>query len=71
MFARLGGDEFAIVQVNDVEQSETAETLAGRIIELLAEPFSVNGNVVNIGVSIGIALAPEHGFYADDSVEDG
>jgi diguanylate cyclase (GGDEF)-like protein/PAS domain S-box-containing protein len=66
IFARLGGDEFAIVQVNDVEQSETAETLASRIIELLAEPFSVSGNVVNIGVSIGIALAPEHGFYADD-----
>ena len=40
--------------------------LAGRIVELLGEPFFMNGNVVNIGASIGIALAPEHGFYADD-----
>ncbi len=66
ILARLGGDEFAIIQVNDINQSDAAETLAGRIIELIAEPFSVGGNVVNIGASIGIALAPEHGFYGDD-----
>ena len=66
ILARLGGDEFAIIQVNDINQSDAAETLAGRIIELIAEPFSVSGNVVNIGASIGIALAPEHGFYGDD-----
>ena len=62
----MGGDEFAIVQINDTDQGDAAETLAGRIIELLGEPFFVSGNVVNIGASIGIALAPEHGFYADD-----
>jgi diguanylate cyclase (GGDEF)-like protein/PAS domain S-box-containing protein len=66
LLARLGGDEFAIVQINDTDQGDAAETLAGRIVELLGEPFFVNGNVVNIGASIGIALAPEHGFYADD-----
>ena len=66
VLARLGGDEFAIIQVNDINQSVAAETLAGRIIELIAEPFFVSGNVVNIGASIGIALAPEHGFYGDD-----
>jgi diguanylate cyclase (GGDEF)-like protein len=66
VLARLGGDEFAIVQVNDANQSDAAETLAARIIDLIAEPFSVDGNVVNIGASIGIALAPEHGIHADD-----
>lgn len=66
VLARLGGDEFAIIQVTDADQGDAAETLASRVIELIAEPFSVSGNVVNIGASIGIALAPEHGFYADD-----
>jgi diguanylate cyclase (GGDEF)-like protein/PAS domain S-box-containing protein len=66
LLARLGGDEFAIVRINDTDQGDAAEMLAGRIVELLGEPFFVNGNVVNIGASIGIALAPEHGFYADD-----
>jgi len=66
VLARLGGDEFAIILMNDVDQGDAAEALAGRIIELVAEPFSVNANAINIGASIGIALAPEHGFYADD-----
>jgi diguanylate cyclase (GGDEF)-like protein len=66
IFARLGGDEFAILQVNDVDESDAAETLATEIITRLAEPFSVSGNVVGIGASIGIALAPDHGDNADD-----
>ena len=66
ILARLGGDEFAIVQVNDAEQSEAAENLATRIIAVIGEPFSIKGNAVNIGASIGIALAPQHGIHADD-----
>jgi diguanylate cyclase (GGDEF)-like protein len=66
ILARLGGDEFAIVQVNDTEQSEAAENLATRIIAVIGEPFVIKSNPVNIGASIGIALAPEHGIHADD-----
>ena len=66
ILARLGGDEFAIVQVNDTEQSEAAENLATRIIAVIGEPFSIKSNAVNIGASIGIALAPQHGIHADD-----
>ncbi len=66
VLARLGGDEFAIVQVNDVDPGDAAETLATRIIGLIAEPFVIDGNAVNIGTSIGIALAPEHGIHADE-----
>jgi diguanylate cyclase (GGDEF)-like protein len=66
VLARLGGDEFAIVQVNDANHGDAAEALATEIIRLIAEPFSVDGNVISIGTSIGIALAPEHGAHADD-----
>ena len=66
VLARLGGDEFAIVQVNDATTGDGAETLAARIIDLVSEPFSVDGKVVNIGASIGIALAPQHGINASD-----
>jgi diguanylate cyclase (GGDEF)-like protein/PAS domain S-box-containing protein len=64
VLARLGGDEFAVV--HDAGGGVAAETLASRIIELIAEPFLVNGNIVTVGVSVGIALAPEHGCAADD-----
>lgn len=66
VLARLGGDEFAIVQLNDADQSDAAADLAMRIIRQIGEPFSIDEQIVNIGASIGIALAPEHGIHADD-----
>jgi diguanylate cyclase (GGDEF)-like protein len=54
---RLGGDEFAILQF-PLERPEEASALAGRIVKLLAKPFTINGRTVEIGASVGIALAP-------------
>jgi diguanylate cyclase (GGDEF)-like protein len=66
VLARLGGDEFAIVQVGEADPRGAAQLLARRIIALVAEPYSIEGNDVAIGTSIGIALAPEHGIDADE-----
>ena len=65
VLARLGGDEFAIIQSGEPKQRDAAGALADRIIELFAAPFDIDGNEVNIGTSIGIALAPEHGTNPD------
>jgi diguanylate cyclase (GGDEF)-like protein len=64
VLARFGGDEFAIIQENEKNQSEGAIKLALRIIELIQQPFELNGHRVNIGTSIGLAFAPEHGTDA-------
>jgi diguanylate cyclase (GGDEF)-like protein len=61
VLARLGGDEFAIIQENEKNQKEGAISLAVRIIELIEQPFDLNGNKVGIGTSIGMAFAPSHG----------
>jgi diguanylate cyclase (GGDEF)-like protein len=58
--ARLGGDEFAVVQRGG-EQPTGSTRLAHRIIEALGRPFEVDGHVVHIGTSVGIALAPHDG----------
>jgi diguanylate cyclase (GGDEF)-like protein len=63
--ARLGGDEFAIIQENEKNQSEGAILLALRIIALIEQPFEIDGHQVNVGTSIGIAFAPEHGADAE------
>jgi diguanylate cyclase (GGDEF)-like protein/PAS domain S-box-containing protein len=65
VLARLGGDEFAVIQSGESNQRESAGALADRIIEIIAKPFDIDGNNVNIGTSIGIALAPEHGTNPD------
>ena len=56
--ARLGGDEFAAVIAGDMEE---AMTTAARMIERISTPFGINGHVVNISTSIGIAVAPGDG----------
>ncbi len=55
--ARLGGDEFVIIQA-PLGRVEDAGTLAQRIINVLSEPYDLNGHKVVIGASVGIALAP-------------
>lgn len=57
--ARLGGDEFAILLPNN--NREEAILKAQQILESLIEPFSLEGNLLTIAPSIGIALFPEHG----------
>jgi diguanylate cyclase (GGDEF)-like protein len=58
--ARLGGDEFAILQVNTARPDEV-ETLAARIVELVGRPFLIDGQLINVGASVGAALAPGDG----------
>jgi diguanylate cyclase (GGDEF)-like protein/PAS domain S-box-containing protein len=58
--ARLGGDEFAVV-LPHVADSTAAATTARRILGTLEQPFVIEGQVLEVGGSIGIALFPEHG----------
>jgi len=60
LVSRQGGDEFMVVQF-EPSQPESATHLAGRLVEVLARPFVVDGHVLNIGTSIGIALFPQDG----------
>jgi len=61
VLARLGGDEFAIIQAGCDDQRASSVNLATRISKLIAEPFLLPGHRVEIGTSIGVAMAPEHG----------
>ena len=61
--ARLGGDEFAVLL--DVLDRDHAAGAAQRIIGSLSAPFACGDVVIRIGVSIGIALAPEDGDDPD------
>lgn len=62
--ARLGGDEFAILQTG-LPQPHSASALARRLIDIMAEPVFIDGQRLNIGVSVGVSLAPDDGLDAD------
>ena len=55
LVARLGGDEFAVIsQVGD--DIDKVMTLAQRIITAICTPYSISGQNIVIGASIGIAI---------------
>jgi diguanylate cyclase (GGDEF)-like protein len=56
--SRLGGDEFAILLTRNPDD-HVATAVAGRIVDRLREPFTIQGNPVRIGGSVGIALFPD------------
>ncbi|MCP5372750.1 MAG: diguanylate cyclase response regulator [Hyphomicrobiales bacterium] len=58
--ARIGGDEFAIV-LTDVDQEVAAEAVARKILVKMQDPMFLKDNEVYVGVSIGIAMYPQHG----------
>ncbi len=61
--ARFGGDEFAVV-LPGVEL-EQAINISEKIALAMEEPFQIEGNLLSIDVSIGIALYPDHGADSD------
>ena len=53
--ARLGGDEFAIL-IDEVDTVDVARDLGERIVEAMQHPFDIDGQVVRLGVSVGVAF---------------
>jgi diguanylate cyclase (GGDEF)-like protein len=62
--ARLGGDEFAILLVPAPSRPELGR-LAKRIVDLLGRTYFVEGHILNVGASAGIAIAPGDGGDSD------
>ncbi len=52
--ARIGGDEFVVI-CRKTSSTRSLSSLALRIIKEIGKPFSYEGNVCRVGVSIGIA----------------
>ncbi len=57
--ARLGGDEFALL-VTECADSAYARRIAEEVLVALQHPTDLEGIPVQVGASLGVALAPEH-----------
>jgi diguanylate cyclase (GGDEF)-like protein len=65
--ARIGGDEFVVIQTG-IRQPGEARFLAQRIIKAISLPYSLHGQEIQIGVSVGIAVAPRDGNELDQII---
>ena len=68
--SRLGGDEF-VVLLTGLEGPATAASReirkqANKLLDALATPMDIRGHTLQLGCSIGVALAPEHGDTAEE-----
>ena len=61
--ARLGGDEFAVALPG--AGADIARAVADRIAAALKEPIEHDGQPIDVGASLGIAVFPEHGSDVD------
>jgi two-component system cell cycle response regulator len=61
--ARLGGDEF-IVALWHVGSAEDAAMIAAKVIEVVSQPYDIEGHTVSITTSVGVGLYPTHGSDA-------
>ena len=57
--ARIGGDEF-IILLSNLSSELQAIIMAEKVVKVLTEPFQVADKSLKIGVSVGVALYPEH-----------
>ncbi|NNJ91020.1 MAG: EAL domain-containing protein [Gammaproteobacteria bacterium] len=62
--ARNGGDEFVVV-INDIGQTKFIGRIAEKILNLIARPYHVDNQVLEITPSMGISVYPHDGKDSD------
>ncbi|HYD94449.1 MAG TPA: EAL domain-containing protein [Noviherbaspirillum sp.] len=58
--ARLGGDEFTVILI-DLDGRAHVESIAQKILGVLARPFDLENERIHVSGSIGITMHPEDG----------
>ncbi|WP_240957019.1 putative bifunctional diguanylate cyclase/phosphodiesterase [Pseudopontixanthobacter vadosimaris] len=64
---RPGGDEFQIM-LPDIDDRGTLGEIGSRVIQMISQPYSIDGSRAIIGTSIGIAIAPYDGLETEELV---
>lgn len=64
---RLGGDEFQVILPDMDDRGQLGE-LAQRLIQMVSQPYSIDGSRAIIGTSVGVAIAPYDGLESDELV---
>ena len=62
----MGGDEFTVLlECKKSGGCEAAKKIAGGILDEMSRPVAIWGEIVEIGISIGVAVYPDDGADED------
>lgn len=64
MLARLGGDEF--LALLNLDSMRDARNASQRLVKAVSNPYDFAGQLIEVSISIGIALSPIHGETAEE-----
>jgi diguanylate cyclase (GGDEF)-like protein/PAS domain S-box-containing protein len=67
--SRLGGDEFAVIMPG-IKNQDAPTSLAWRLLDVLAQPFTINDQTIVSGTSIGIALSSDEKHTSQDILKN-
>jgi len=65
LLARLGGDEFAVLPAHTASEAD-GRRVAQSLVDALQESFELDGIVLDVRASVGVARFPEHASTADN-----
>ncbi|MHB1563808.1 MAG: EAL domain-containing protein [Leptospirillum sp.] len=63
--ARWGGDEFVLVMTDVVDISSVAP-FAEKVLSIISNPVEIDGTVIHVTASVGIAIAPKDSVSVGD-----
>jgi diguanylate cyclase (GGDEF)-like protein/PAS domain S-box-containing protein len=66
---RLGGDEFEVI-LPDIDDRGKLGEIAKKVIDIVSQPYSLEGARCVIGVSVGIAIAPYDGVSCEELIRN-
>jgi diguanylate cyclase (GGDEF)-like protein/PAS domain S-box-containing protein len=66
--ARMGGDEFTII-LDSIASRDDAAKIAQKVLQLITQPFNLEGHQLTLGVSIGISLYPFDGYDGETLIK--
>jgi diguanylate cyclase (GGDEF)-like protein len=69
MVSRLGGDEFAVL-LPSISSADEAQEIARLVSITLAEPIMIDGQIVQSGASVGVAIAPTDAKDAEQLIKN-
>jgi diguanylate cyclase (GGDEF)-like protein/PAS domain S-box-containing protein len=67
--ARFGGDEFTIL-LSEVHAIDSVDRILQHILELIAEPFKLDGDIAYVTASIGVTCYPDDGVEIDELLKN-
>jgi len=67
--SRYGGDEF-VVLLSEMRKPEDAAVAARKLLEALAETYSIDGRDLHVGTSIGVSIYPDDGLDVETLIKN-